>query len=357
MKVAVKYVTSRRNGDGTLRWYWQRAGHPLTRLPDQEPDRVAVALRLNAEAEGRKAPTQPAHLIRGTVAWLVERYQESPKWTERAKKTKIAYSVWLRRIEAQWGDLPITALTKSVVVEWVDSIETPANKLMATAVLSRIFRTAIRYDLVTVNHARELELSTPAARDVHFLPADVTAWLEAAARHPRGREMALAFSLLIHTGQRVGDCLRMPWSRYKGDRIELRQKKTHKLLAVPCHRELRAILDAAKADRGASTLIVGAKLGHSTFNTIWNRICAMAALEDKQARDLRRTMVVKLGEAGCTEAEISAITGHSLSEIRSMLDTVYLVRTEAMALAAIAKLENASRTESNAALESRLKTG
>ena len=54
--------------------------------------------------------------------------------------------------------------------------------------------------------------------------------------------------------------------------------------------------------------------------------------------DLRRTCVVKLAEAGCSTAEIGAITGHSDQSVHRMMRT-YLPKTFAMARNAITKLE------------------
>ena len=55
--------------------------------------------------------------------------------------------------------------------------------------------------------------------------------------------------------------------------------------------------------------------------------------------DLRGTAVSRLALAGCSEAEIATLTGHSLRDVRSILDAFYLNRDPALALAAIRKLE------------------
>ena len=57
--------------------------------------------------------------------------------------------------------------------------------------------------------------------------------------------------------------------------------------------------------------------------------------------DLRGTAVTRLALAGCTEAEIATITGHSLRDVRSILDANYLHRDPALAESAIRKLEAA----------------
>src|SRR5262249_34922589 len=55
--------------------------------------------------------------------------------------------------------------------------------------------------------------------------------------------------------------------------------------------------------------------------------------------DLRGTAVTRLALVGCTEAEIATVTGHSLRDVRSILDAHYLHRDPEMARAAIHKLE------------------
>lgn len=53
--------------------------------------------------------------------------------------------------------------------------------------------------------------------------------------------------------------------------------------------------------------------------------------------DLRRTLVVWLGEEGATETQIAAVTGHQIETRRAILET-YLPRNETMAAAAIDKI-------------------
>jgi hypothetical protein len=54
---------------------------------------------------------------------------------------------------------------------------------------------------------------------------------------------------------------------------------------------------------------------------------------------LRGTAVTRLAMVGCTEPEMATITGHSLRDVRSILDAHYLHRDVEMARTAIHKLE------------------
>ena len=61
-----------------------------------------------------------------------------------------------------------------------------------------------------------------------------------------------------------------------------------------------------------------------------------------RGRDVQRpggTAVTRLALVGCTEAQIASITGHSLRDVRSILDAHYLHRDIELARTAINKLE------------------
>jgi integrase len=59
--------------------------------------------------------------------------------------------------------------------------------------------------------------------------------------------------------------------------------------------------------------------------------------------DLRGTAVTRLAVAGCTVPEIATITGHSLRDVATILDSNYLDRDPAMAESAIRKLERGTK--------------
>ncbi len=107
--------------------------------------------------------------------------------------------------------------------------------------------------------------------------------------------------------------LRLGWTQYDGAAVRLRQRKTGRLIAVPAIAELRQTLDAAP--RTAATMVVSETTGRpyteDNFTHLFRGVADAAGLPDAlQFRDLRRTAVVFLAEAGCSVPEIAAITGH-----------------------------------------------
>ena len=164
--------------------------------------------------------------------------------------------------------------------------------------------------------------------------ADIARFLAVASAPLR-----LALILALWTGQRQGDLLRLPWSAYDGATIRLRQSKTGRRVGIKAGEPLRLAL--ADAPRRATTILTNSD-GHSWtedgFRTSWGKACARAGVVGVRFHDLRGSAVSRLAEAGCTEAEIAAITGHSLRHVGTMLDR-YLHRSEKLAEAAILKLE------------------
>ena len=109
---------------------------------------------------------------------------------------------------------------------------------------------------------------------------------------------------------------------------------------VPAGAPLKAALDAT-AKRGPIILIStdGRPWTPDGFRASWGKACKKAGIIDVTFNDLRGTAVTRLALVGCTEAQIATITGHSLRDVRSILDAHYLHRDIELARSAITKLE------------------
>jgi integrase len=151
--------------------------------------------------------------------------------------------------------------------------------------------------------------------------------------------------LALWTGQRQGDLLRLPWSAYDGKHIRLRQSKGGTRVVIKVGLPLKAMLDAT-AKR--STIILtnndGKPWSPDGFRASWGKACKVAGIVGVTFHDLRGTAVTRLALAGCTEAEIATITGHSLRSVRAIIDTHYLARDPALGESAITKLEERTKS-------------
>lgn len=334
-----RQVRQRRSPNGGACWkrtyyYYRRNGAPDdgARLPGTPDSPEFMATYREYQARAEKQPSAPDSK---SFAALVAAFRASPDFRTLAPKSQRDYGQILDRLTARFGECPYADLDREVVYALRDSMAaTPSMANYTMRVLRRLLGWACERDMLPANPA-----ANPKQLKVQPRAAVWSEDAEAAFLAVAPPAMALAFKLAVHTAQRQGDILAMTWHQYREGRLSLRQKKTAALVDVPCHFELRAALDGLSR---VSTHILTDERGHpfkaDHFRHLWREATLAAGLDGLQFRDLRRTAMVRLAEAGATDIEIAAVSGHDIDQTRRILET-YIPRTAAMASAAVAKLE------------------
>ena len=151
-------------------------------------------------------------------------------------------------------------------------------------------------------------------------------------------------ALALFTGQRQGDVLQMKWSDVRDGVVSVVQEKTGVRVWIPIHRALAKILaDVPRRSIYIATNSHGAPWTQDGFRTSWGRLLERMELPGRLVfHGLRKSAVVMLLEAGCTTAEVASITGQSYDMVEHYAKQV---SQRKLAAAAIAKWENAERTE------------
>ena len=132
-----------------------------------------------------------------------------------------------------------------------------------------------------------------------------------AARHPIGSKPRLALELLLSTGQRRNDVVRMGWQHVQGDCVAVRQEKTDEPLLIPIDPPLAAVL--AVTPRTNMTFLLtefGKPFTAAGFGNWFRERCDEADLRQCSAHGLRKLAATRLANAGCSNQQIKAITGH-----------------------------------------------
>jgi hypothetical protein len=328
----IRYVTRRVNAAGSSRWYWQRPGFPLARLPDARAERLAMVERLNTAADGKIAMAAE----RGTIGWVIQRYQNSDEYRGLSPGTVKYYKRFLREIEALGATLPFASFTRRAVVDFIESYDKPFQRRQSAAVLKNLFKLARYHGIVATDEAAGLRLKTSRPRDRIWTDDEVARWIDAA--RVEDPHMTTAFLLLQFTAQRPTDVLRMTWPQYSGSAIRLRQQKTGTLLDIPAHPALRDHLDRLLRSGTSLTIVTyrGRPVKYIGFNERFRRVAERAGV-DAQARDLRRTAMLRMAEAGATVPQIASVSGHSIEATQRILET-YLPRNRDLAEIAITRL-------------------
>lgn len=335
-------VTKRlKDGSAVTYWYAWKGGPRLQGQPG-DPEFIASY----HEAVSARIEPKP-----GVLFSILCRYQQASEFTDLGKRTRSDYAKQIVLIEKEFGDFPLAALSdrgaKDVFRSWRDKLAQRSRRQAdyAWVVLARVLSWALDRGLVDANPCqRGGRLYRGSRRDKIWTLDDELNFLEKAPAH-----LHLALQLALWTGQRQGDLLALPWSAYDGNKIRLRQSKTGARVAIPVGSPLRAALDNATK---RSTIILvttrGVPWTANGFRSSWRKACKAAGIDGVTFNDLRGTAVTRLALSGCTEAEIATITGHTLRDVRSILDANYLHRDPALAEAAIRKLEAGTKTPNSA---------
>ena len=327
--------TTKRLADGSVKvYYFLRAtGERI----EGEPGTPKFVASYNAAAA--KTKTAPAGQFRSIIA----KYKASAEFTTKAPKTQKDYLRYVSAIEVEFGDMPLAALDDKRVrgdfLEWRDGFaETPRKADYAWSVLARILSFAKNRSLISTNACEKGgRLYEGGDRADIVWSAAALAKLIAVA----STDVMDAVILALWTGQRQGDLLRLPWSAYDGRTIRLKQGKTGKRVAIPVGETLRVRLEGIPK---RSTIILANSKGtpwtSDGFRSSFWTACEKAGIEDLRFHDLRGTAVTRLAIAGCSVAEIAAITGHSLKDVETILDRHYLGGRVELAEQAVLKLES-----------------
>jgi integrase len=341
MRVRLKGINSitKRLADGTRRTYWYawKGGPPL----GGEPGTPEFVASYN-EAVARKVVPP-----RGMLLSVLQAYQLSEDFLGLAPRTRSDYVGKIKLIEKAFGDFPLIALTdnrtRGIFKAWRERLAASSRRQAdyAWVVLARVLSWGMDRGTIPANPcARGGRLYRGSRAEKIWMDADEAAFLERAPTH-----LHLSLLLALWTGQRQGDLLCLPWSAYDGKYIRLQQSKGGKRVVIPVGAPLKAALDATpKRSPIMLTTAEGSPWTPDGFRASWGKACKRAGIVGVTFHDLRGTAVTRLAIAGCTEAEIATITGHSLRSVRAILDTHYLSRDPILAESAIRKLE--TRTKS-----------
>jgi integrase len=268
-----------------------------------------------------------------TVADLADKFEASAEFGQLAEGTRKFYTAQLKHVREHLGKFPINGLKRKHVAEVVNNRlgEHNGTRNGVLAVVGVIYTYARRMDLTEARPAADIK---PFKTGQHEpWPVEVlNAGLE--AEHDRTR---LAIALLYHTGARIGDAVCFRWSDIREGMIFYTAQKTGAEMEVRLHKDLLAIL--AETPKRGITIITNHLGQPMTDQVIRKELKKFAAEQghDLVPHGLRKNAVNALLEAGCTVAEVQAITGQSFKMVEHYARRVH--RRE-LGTAAILKLEN-----------------
>ena len=291
----------------------------------------------NGEAAPAIEPGE-ARTAPGTIGHLIVRYYRSADWQRPNEKTQHTYRLVIERFRNAFGDVPLRQFgyeQASAIMAKMAAKPDAANRVRK--LMRRVWREGMRLDLVTVN---PWDLTRP-----YVVRGGYPTWTEAEidrfkAAFPVGTRERLALALMLNTGQRRGDAIRLGPQNLKGGRLVFVQRKTGKALDLPVVAELREALEGFEAGHLCFlTTAHGRPFADAGFGNWFGAACKAAGVPGR-AHGLRKAAARRLAEAGATNQQIKAVTGHrSDAEVARYTEAANQAR---LADSAVAKLANRS---------------
>jgi integrase len=313
----LKYVQQFVDRHGHPRFYFRRPGFKRVALPGMPGSSEFMNAYAEALAAGEPAPPVGLRQIRpGTIGALAVSYFNSGDFRKLAPSSQSAYRGIIDRLCKQDGDKPVAGLQRRHIVIMRDRrSDQPeaANGLltMLRVLLKHAVDTGLRQD----NPARDVPRIRSKSDGFHSWTEEEIEQFE--ATHPIGSRARLAFALLLFTGQRRSDVVKMGRQHIRDGWLHVKQAKTGAKLWIFVLPQLQQIIDASPVNPWTFVVTESRKPFHPNSFSNWFRLeCDKAGLPHCSSHGLRKATARRLAEAGCTPHEIAAITGHaSLKEV------------------------------------------
>ncbi|MCI5044691.1 MAG: tyrosine-type recombinase/integrase [Aquisalinus sp.] len=287
----------------------------------------------------------------GSISALLVRYYRSPEFNGLADSSKKMRKRILDRFREQHGDKLVRNLERRHVKDIIGSMSDrpqAANNLLKF--LKVILNFAVDIEMVDRNVATGIR-RYPEGGGFHTWTEQEIEHFESV--HAVGSKARLAMGLLLYLGQRRSDIVKIGHQHFQGTKIKIAQQKTGANLLIPVHPDLMNLINLAPRDNlTILTNSSGQPFSAAGFGN-WFRIqCNQAGLQHCSAHGLRKAAARRLAEAGCSDFEISSITGHkSLSEVSRYTRDA---KQELMAERAVRSMPGSNKEQNLSNLSTRL---
>lgn len=331
MRMRLKYLRTwvdRKTGLAYARFERKSKGISI-KLPRPDGSRDFYSAYFAALNGGTPSPTEPGMIgasrnTPGSVRAALAQYLVSDKiggflclseGTRRQRRNVI------ERFREAHGDKPLPMMHSDFIRKAMSEL-TPHMATNFLKTLRHLMAWAVANDLCKTDPCAGIKTPrTPKTNGFAMWTEEQIAQFE--ARHPIGSKARLAFALLLYTGQRRGDVIRMGRQHIKNGLLTITQKKTTGgrttgvTVKVPVHPTLAAIIEATPSEHLTFlTTQTGKPYIGEHFSNQMRAWCDEAGVPGVSSHGLRKACCRRLVEARCTPHMIAGITGHlTLREI------------------------------------------
>lgn len=302
------HLVRERTRHGQMVWYVRVGQGPRIRMraPYDSPEFWRDYRRA---IEGK--PVAPKHgPMPGTLSWLIARHLVSAEWADLKPATRKQRHSFYRQIETTAGHEPLSTIDRRAILAGRDRRRDrpyAANNFLKA--MRGLFGWALAADHVKADPTTGVKPLTRGenAEGFHAWTEDEVARFE--AHWPVGTRQRLAFDLLLYTGLRRGDVVRLGRVHVRNGEFTIRTEKTGIVVVAPVLPQLAASIAASRT--GPETFLAterGTPFGKESFGNWFGKACRAAGCPGS-AHGLRKAGARRAAEEGATEAQLNALFG------------------------------------------------
>lgn len=301
------FVNRETTRHGKKVYYFRRGKTPRVRLPDiNSPDfdeAYEAALAGSPRPKKRVANTN-------SLEWLITRYRETSAYMGLSAATRRQRDNIFKHVLESAGDKDYRKITRKVIVDGRERrSKTPSQSRNFLDAMRGLFRWALEAELVAIDPTAGVK-NPPRPKTGGFeawTEDDVLAFEE---RWPEGTKERVWLHVLLYTGLRRGDAVRLGKQHVREGIATIRTEKTGTEVSIPILPMLEETLQIGPT--GDLAFIVGDRgqpLTKESFGNYFRRACNAAGLKGKSAHGVRKIGATRAAEAGATVAELEALFG------------------------------------------------
>jgi integrase len=341
---------------GNVRYYFRPPGYKpglgikLVRLPglpfSTEFMDALAALKALPTAQPKIEPgasrTKP-----GSVNDAIAKYKASIKFIRTRETSKGQYLRMLDKLSIAFGNSLMSKFERKHMQALLnEEADTPSIASRLLSMMRNLTRIALDEGWIKVDPIAGMTVTLPKSDGILDWEPDEVAHYE--ANYPIGSMHRLAEALMVNMVARREDVIRMgPANIRNGNELRYKQIKTGEWVQIPLLPETRAALDAMPPNGHLVFLLNdnGLPFKDAGFGKWFSKSCRRIGLNraaengkyQLSAHGLRKAGCVALAEAGCSDHEIMACSGHlTLKEVQRYTKGV---RRKVLARSAMAKLQ------------------
>jgi integrase len=302
--IKLKYIRLEKDG----RAYVRRNGRSIRLHGTPGTDEFMASYTAALSTTGTAASPKPERIQPGSLFWLCQQYLSSAEFRCLAKSTRASRRRALEAVCAVHGHKPFAQMRERHVRKIRDEkMGTPeaANALLKA--LRGLFAWAVEARIAVGNPAKAVPKIKTRSEGFHTWTLEEVG--QFCARWEEGTKQRLALVLLLYTGARRSDVVRLGRQMVRGGWLTFKSTKTGATVSLPILPELQAEID--RAPKGMTFLITafGKPFTPAGFGVRFREWCNSAGLPNCTAHGLRKAGATIAAENGATDAQLNAIFG------------------------------------------------